>query len=69
MPAAFQGVTVNASGTPILDLKNARGMSQKEQRTMLDALNKYNGRHPVIARTTPTCLLASPATSSPIKCR
>ena len=45
MPAAFQGVTVNASGTPILDLKNARGMSRDEQRTMLDALNKYNGRH------------------------
>jgi uncharacterized protein (DUF1501 family) len=45
MPAAYQGVTVNASGTPILDLKNARGMKREEQRTMLDALNKYNSRH------------------------
>ena len=45
MPAAFQGVTVNASGTPILDLKNARGMSREEQRAMLDTLNKYNSRH------------------------
>ena len=45
MPAAYQGVTVNASGTPILDLKNARGMKREEQRAMLDALNKYNSRH------------------------
>ncbi|MBL69230.1 MAG: hypothetical protein CMO74_12410 [Verrucomicrobiales bacterium] len=45
MPAAYQGVTVNASGTPILDLKNARGMKREEQRAMLDALNKYNNRH------------------------
>jgi hypothetical protein len=45
MPAAYQGVVVNASGTPILDLKNARGMKREEQRAMLDALNKYNGRH------------------------
>ena len=45
MPAAYQGVTVNASGTPILDLKNARGMKREEQRAMLDSLNKYNSRH------------------------
>ena len=45
MPAAYQGVTVNASGTPILDLKNARGMKREEQRAMLDALNNYNSRH------------------------
>ncbi len=50
MPAAYQGVVVNASGTPILDLKNARGMKREEQRAMLDALNKYNGRH-LSART------------------
>ena len=45
MPASYQGVVVNASGTPILDLKNAHGMKREEQRTMLDALNKYNSRH------------------------
>jgi hypothetical protein len=45
MPAAYQGVTVNASGTPILDLKNARGMKRDEQRTMLDALGRFNNRH------------------------
>ena len=45
MPAAYQGVTVNASGTPILDLKNARGMKREEQRTMLDTLSRYNNRH------------------------
>jgi len=50
MPAAYQGVTVNASGTPILDLKNARGMKREEQRAMLDALNNYNSRH-LSART------------------
>jgi hypothetical protein len=45
MPAAYQGVTVNASGTAILDLKNARGMKRDEQRTMLDALGRFNNRH------------------------
>ena len=45
MSAAYQGVVVSASGTPILDLKNAHGMKREEQRTMLDALNKYNNRH------------------------
>jgi len=45
MPAAYQGVTVNASGTPILDLKNARGMKRDEQRTMLDTLGRFNNRH------------------------
>jgi len=57
MPAAYQGVTVNASGTPILDLKNARGMKREEQRAMLDALNRYNGRH-LSTRTDNTNLAA-----------
>ena len=46
MPAAYQGVVMNASGsTPILDLKNARNMSRDQQRMLIDKLNKYNSRH------------------------
>jgi hypothetical protein len=46
MPAAYQGVVMNASGsTPILDLKNARNMSREQQRMLIDKLNKYNSRH------------------------
>ena len=45
MPAAYQGTVVSASGTPILDLKNSRGMADAEQRTLLDYLRRYNERH------------------------
>ena len=45
MPASYQGVVVNASGTAILDLKNNKGMKDAEQRKMLDHLNKMNTQH------------------------
>ena len=44
-------------------------MSQQEQRTMLDALNKYNGRH-LSNRTDNSNLSAHIASyGSPIRCR
>ncbi len=45
MPAAYQGTVISASGTPMLDLKNSRGMADAEQRTLLDYLRRYNERH------------------------
>ncbi len=45
MPATYQGVVMNASGTPILDLQNSHNMSRKEQRLLIDQLNKFNGQH------------------------
>jgi hypothetical protein len=45
MPATYQGVVMNASGTPILNLENARNMSREQQRMIIDQLNKYNGQH------------------------
>lgn len=45
MPASFQGTVFRPKGTPILDLKNARNMSAKEQRTLLRHLNHFNDSH------------------------
>jgi hypothetical protein len=45
MPATYQGVVMNAHGTPILNLENARNMSREQQRMIIDQLNKYNGQH------------------------
>ena len=45
MPASYQGVVFRSEGTPILDLKNARGMNDREQRKLLDHLNRFNSNH------------------------
>lgn len=45
MPASYQGVVFRPKGTPILDLKNSRGMSREEQRKLLDHLNHFNSGH------------------------
>ncbi len=45
MPAAYQGVTLKASGTPIFDLKPPEGMSREQQRTLLDRLKEKNEEH------------------------
>jgi hypothetical protein len=45
MPATYQGTVLRSQGSPILDLENADGMSQIEQRTLLDHLRKMNEDH------------------------
>ncbi len=45
MPASYQGTVFRPRGTPILDLKNSKGMSRKEQRALLDHLNHFNNNH------------------------
>jgi hypothetical protein len=45
MPASYQGTVFRSQGTPILDLKNARGMDAGEQRTLLQHLRKFNEGH------------------------
>ncbi|HAA68415.1 MAG: hypothetical protein CMJ70_21685 [Planctomycetaceae bacterium] len=45
MPASYQGVVFNATGTTILDLKNHRGASRQEQRLLIDRLRNFNDRH------------------------
>jgi uncharacterized protein (DUF1501 family) len=45
MPAAYQGVVVRASGTPIHDLKPPQGMTARTQRLLLDRLREKNEEH------------------------
>src|SRR5262245_44598998 len=45
MPAAYQGVVIKASGTPILNLQPAAGMSDETQRKLLDRLREKNEAH------------------------
>ncbi len=45
MPAAYQGVVVRASGTPIHDLTPRAGMTPETQRALLDRLREKNQEH------------------------
>lgn len=45
MPASYQGTVFRPKGTPILDLKNSRKMSRREQREVLDSLQRLNATH------------------------
>ncbi len=45
MPATYQATTIAATDTPILDLKRPDGVSDPEQRRLLDALRDYNEAH------------------------
>jgi hypothetical protein len=45
MPAAFQGTLFRSTGTPILDLKPADGVSAAQQRADLDLLAQMNAEH------------------------
>jgi hypothetical protein len=45
MPASYQGTVFRSKGSPILNLKNSKGMPVPEQRTLLDYLNKFNTEH------------------------
>jgi len=42
MPAAYQGTTFKASGTPIIDLKPSNGVTPLQERARLDLLRRLN---------------------------
>jgi hypothetical protein len=45
MPASYQDTVINASETPILDLKRPAGVTDPMQRQMLDTLQEFNAEH------------------------
>jgi hypothetical protein len=45
LPAHFQGTALRPSGSPILDLRPAAGVTPEEQRRNLDLLNELNRLH------------------------
>jgi hypothetical protein len=45
MPAYYEGTLFRGAGAPILDLARPRGMSESEQRQMLDTLREFNDEH------------------------
>jgi hypothetical protein len=61
MPATYQATTITAGETPILDLKRPEGVSESEQRQMLDTIRDYNMEHEA-ARTYNSNLAARIAT-------
>lgn len=48
MPASYQATVINASDTPILDLKRPSGLTDPMQRKMLDTLQEYNAEHELL---------------------
>lgn len=48
MPATYQATVINASDTPILDLKRPAEVSDGLQRQMLDTLKEYNSEHEAV---------------------
>jgi hypothetical protein len=57
MPAVYQGTVLRPTGEPILDLEVPKGMSDREQRRILDALREQNEAH-LSARSEDTTLAA-----------
>lgn len=45
LPAAYQGTVLRSEGPPILNIRRPEGMSDPEQRQMLDLLRDYNEGH------------------------
>ena len=45
MPATYQGTLLRSAGIPVLDLNRPEGMSEGDQRRLLDTLNAYNAEH------------------------
>ncbi len=45
MPASYQATVLRPKGSPILNLSPPEGMSDDEQRRLLDHLNHFNGMH------------------------
>ena len=42
MPAAYQGVPFRSSGTPIVNLANAKGVGEAQQRARLELIGEFN---------------------------
>ena len=45
MPAQYEGTTIRATGSPILDLNRPKDLSEGAQRALLDTLREYNDEH------------------------
>jgi hypothetical protein len=45
MPASYQATLLRSAGQPVLDLKRLEGLSETDQRRLLDALHAYNSEH------------------------
>jgi hypothetical protein len=45
MPASLQGTVFRPTGSPILNLARQKGMSENEQKQLIDHLNHFNGLH------------------------
>ena len=45
MPAQYEGTTLRATGSPILDLARPKGLGENTQRALLDTLREYNDEH------------------------
>ncbi len=45
MPASLQGTVFRPEGSPILNLARPEGMSDSEQKRLIDQLNHFNGLH------------------------
>ncbi|MBI3119615.1 MAG: DUF1501 domain-containing protein [Candidatus Hydrogenedentes bacterium] len=45
LPSSYQATPFRASGTPILNLKNERGLGLEQQRAQLDLLGQLNAAH------------------------
>ena len=45
MPAVHQGTVLNATGSPIMNLKSPEGVSRSVQRRIIDAVQQQNARH------------------------
>lgn len=45
LPATYQGTTMRAGATPVLNLKPQPGISRSQQRTTLDFVQRLNQRH------------------------
>ncbi|MCH2205406.1 MAG: DUF1501 domain-containing protein [Lentisphaerales bacterium] len=45
MPASYQGTVMRSKGAPILNLNRQKGLTEKQQRIMLDSLNEFNSQH------------------------
>jgi hypothetical protein len=45
MPAKYQGTVFRSSGSPILDLSPREGMSESQQRMLINSLNELNQSH------------------------
>ena len=45
MPASYQGTILRSAGVPVLDLKRPEGLTEADQRRLLDTLKDYNDDH------------------------